>query len=240
MFVRSRFAFAAIAVAVAGSAADVCAEPRTAAELSTPANLNQAAVPQAPQPAVAAKPPRPAVTLVAKADLARQTLTVVENGRQLYVWKISSGVQDHATPVGTFQPEWTAKMWYSRKYDDAPMPHSVFFKNGAAIHATQSVGRLGQAASHGCVRLAPTNAEIFYKLVLRHGLPHTRISVFGTPNYPHQQIASRTTRHNVANTWDNQPSRPIHASRSGPFASSPFTSNMYAYNRLSIATVRSR
>ena len=134
---------------------------------------------------------RPSITLNAKADLTLQTLTISENGRHVGVWKISSGTEDHATPRGVFQPEWTSKMWYSRTYDNAPMPHAVFFKSGAAIHATQAVGALGRAASHGCIRLAPANAETFYKLVQRHGLTHTRISVFGTPTYARPLVARR-------------------------------------------------
>ena len=145
-------------------------------------------------PVVAAKPtapPKPAITLRASADLTRQTLTVIANGRTIGTWAISSGVEDHATPRGVFQPEWTAKLWLSRTYDNAPMPNAVFFKDGAAIHATQATGALGHAASHGCVRLAPQNAETFYKLVQHHGLAHTRISVTGTPHYPAPTVARR-------------------------------------------------
>lgn len=144
--------------------------------------------------AVPVAKPKPAVTLQAKIDLTRQSMTVMEGSRTLATWSISSGVEDHATPRGVFQPQWTAKMWFSRTYDNAPMPHAVFFKDGAAVHATQAVGALGRAASHGCVRLAPANAETFYKLVQKHGLAHTRIAVSGTPNYSRPvQVAHRTS-----------------------------------------------
>jgi lipoprotein-anchoring transpeptidase ErfK/SrfK len=56
-------------------------------------------------------------------------------------------------------------MHYSRKYDNAPMPHSIFFKGGYAIHGTNHVGMLGRPASHGCVRLSPANASILYAIV---------------------------------------------------------------------------
>lgn len=164
------------------------ADPQPAAVTATASETPVAGAAATPP----AAPPRPAVTLHAKVDLARQTMTVVEGGRTLASWSVSSGVEDHATPRGVFQPEWTAKMWYSRKYDNAPMPHAVFFRNGAAVHATQAVGALGRAASHGCIRLAPANAETFYRLVQRHGLVHTRIAVFGTPNYSRPpQVAQR-------------------------------------------------
>ena len=138
------------------------------------------------KPAEAPKPLPP--TLIAKVNLTNQTMSVVINGKPVHSWKVSSGAPGYGTPVGTFKPDWMAKMWYSKQYDDAPMPHSVFFKNGAAIHATQSVGRLGTAASHGCVRLSPANAETFYKLVTRHGLAMTRIAVSG-------HAAGRDERH---------------------------------------------
>lgn len=144
-----------------------------------------------------AKPTPPAISLVARIDLTTQRLVVTENGKPKYTWSISSGAEGFNTPVGTFQPEWMSKMWFSRKYDNAPMPHAVFFKSGAAIHATQAIGSLGRPASHGCVRLAPANAAIFYGLVQRHGLVHTRISVSGTPKHqraPADAIASRRDR----------------------------------------------
>ena len=138
-----------------------------------------------------ALPPKPAITLQAKVDQIRQTLTLMEHGKTIATWRVSTGVADHATPRGVFQPEWSAKMWYSHTYDMAPMPHAVFFKGGAAVHATQSTGALGRAASHGCVRLAPANAEMFYKLVQRHGMAHTRIAVSGVPQYPNPIVARR-------------------------------------------------
>ena len=175
------------------------AEPQSATLASAPTEPDSpvASATSVAAPMAAAKPTppaKPAVTLQAKVDLAQQTITVVERGRTVATWKVSSGVEDHATPRGIFQPEWTAKMWYSHTYDGAPMPHAVFFKDGAAIHATQAIGALGRAASHGCVRLAPANAETFYKLVQRHGLAHTRISVFGTPPPSRQLLARRENK----------------------------------------------
>jgi lipoprotein-anchoring transpeptidase ErfK/SrfK len=136
-----------------------------------------------------AAPLKPATTLVAKVDLARQQLVVSVNGKVRHQWPISSGRYEFPTPVGTFKPEWTAKMWYSKTYDDAPMPHAVFFKDGAAIHATNATGLLGTPASHGCVRLSPTHAAEFYALVQKHGLTHTKIAVTGTPKYSPSAMA---------------------------------------------------
>lgn len=143
---------------------------------------------EAAKPAPAAKPEP---TLIAKVDLTAQRMTILVNGQAAHTWPISSGRQGYATPVGSFTPGWKAKMWYSKQYDDAPMPHSVFFKNGAAIHATQAVGMLGRPASHGCVRLAPANAATFYGLVGKHGLSQTRVVVFGMPKFA-PEVARRT------------------------------------------------
>ncbi|MEZ5856386.1 MAG: L,D-transpeptidase [Hyphomicrobiaceae bacterium] len=128
-------------------------------------------------------------TLIARINLSNQQMTVSYDGVVQHSWAISSGREGYPTPRGTYRPQWTAKMWYSRKYDDAPMPHSVFFVGGVAVHATQAISMLGRPASHGCVRLAPANAAKFYSLVHKHGLTRTRIEVFGTP--PPTPVASR-------------------------------------------------
>ena len=105
-----------------------------------------------------AKPEPPKPTLHVAIDLTGQRMTVTENGGSSYKWTISSGRTGYLTPKGTFRPVWMSKMWYSRKYDYAPMPHAIFFHGGAAIHGTDSVYALGRPASHGCVRLSPSNA----------------------------------------------------------------------------------
>jgi lipoprotein-anchoring transpeptidase ErfK/SrfK len=140
----------------------------------------------------AAKPAAPlAPTLTAKIDLAAQRISISEYGTEKYSWPISSGTADHPTPRGTFRPQWTAKMWFSRKYDNAPMPHAVFIHDGVAIHATYATGMLGRPASHGCIRLAPANAASFYKLVGKHGTKMTKVSIYGTPKWRSPAVASR-------------------------------------------------
>jgi len=61
------------------------------------------------------------------------------------------------------------RMWYSRKYDNAPMPHALFFEGRLAIHGTNAIRQLGRPASHGCVRLSPGNARTLFDLVRQHG-----------------------------------------------------------------------
>lgn len=147
-------------------------------------------------PEVTGKPPAPkpiVVTLTADINLTTQQMTVSSGGKALHVWPISSGDRDHPTPAGTFRPQWMAKTWFSKQYDDAPMPHSVFFNGGIATHATQATGRLGSPASHGCVRLSPSAAATFYGLVQKHGLTSTRIVVRGSPSF-RDEVASKRRR----------------------------------------------
>jgi len=148
--------------------------------------------------------PRPLPpTLTANVDLSRQTMTVSVNGDQKYRWRISSGVQRFATPTGNFYPQWTSRMWYSKQYDNAPMPNAVFINGGVAVHATYEVAALGRPASHGCIRLAPANAKTFYDLVARHGLMRTRVSVHGRPNWRDEGIARRDSRRDDDDYADN-------------------------------------
>jgi lipoprotein-anchoring transpeptidase ErfK/SrfK len=154
------------------------------------------------EPVVKLKPLPP--TLMANVDLSRQTMTVSVNGDQKYRWRISSGVQRFATPTGNFYPQWTSRMWYSKQYDNAPMPNAVFINGGVAVHATYEVAALGRPASHGCIRLAPANARTFYDLVARHGLMRTRVSVHGRPNWRDEGgIARRDSRRDDDDYADN-------------------------------------
>lgn len=144
--------------------------------------------------AKAAPKPLPEPTLIASVDLASQKMVVSIHGEVRYSWPISSGVAAYPTPTGTFRPEWTSKMWYSRKYDMAPMPHAVFINGGVAVHGTYHSAALGSPASHGCIRLSTANAKTFYNLVQRHGLQMTKVSVYGRPNWRNSgAIASRST-----------------------------------------------
>jgi len=115
--------------------------------------------------------------VVAKVDISSQTMEVMVDGRTTFQWKVSTGGKGYVTPTGSFKPTRMHEMWYSRKYDNAPMPHSVFFHGGYAVHATPHVKRLGTPASHGCVRLAPENASDFFNLVQAFGPSNTSIVI---------------------------------------------------------------
>src|ERR1700749_2221396 len=102
-------------------------------------------------------------------DLSSQTMTVHSGSGETYVWPISSGKAGHATPNGVFRPQAMYTMVHSAKYDNAPMPHSIFFHGQYAIHGTTAVDALGHVASHGCVRRAPGNAATLFAMVKEEG-----------------------------------------------------------------------
>lgn len=94
-----------------------------------------------------------------------QTMNVFVDGEHEYSWPVSTARKGYVTPSGTYHPYSLQPMHYSKKYDNAPMPHSIFFNGGYAIHATPYTGNLGRPASHGCVRLSPSNAATLYGIV---------------------------------------------------------------------------
>ncbi|MCP4277618.1 MAG: L,D-transpeptidase [Gammaproteobacteria bacterium] len=110
-------------------------------------------------------------------NLSKQKMDVVVAGHHEFSWDISSARRGYETPTGRFRPNWMTRMHYSEQYEYSPMPHSIFFHQGYAIHATNEIRRLGRPASHGCVRLSPDNARILYDLVELYGMGETKIVV---------------------------------------------------------------
>jgi lipoprotein-anchoring transpeptidase ErfK/SrfK len=118
-----------------------------------------------------------AAKLTALIDISSQSMTISLNGSNLYVWKTSTARPGYRTPLGTFTPQRLERSWFSTKYDNAPMPHSIFFYGGYAIHGTTDLKNLGSPASHGCVRLHPDNAKILFDLVKKIGMHSTKVVV---------------------------------------------------------------
>ena len=110
-------------------------------------------------------------------DISKQSMAVDVNGWPYGRWKVSTARKGYHTPRGTWRPTWLAKMHYSRKYDNSPMPHSIFFLGGYAIHGTGYLKALGRPASHGCIRLHPKNAKRLFSLVKKYGNQATRITI---------------------------------------------------------------
>jgi hypothetical protein len=114
-------------------------------------------------------------------DKDNQQMTVAVDGVERYRWPVSSGLPSYETPNGSFRAFRMEEDHYSKEFDDAPMPHSIFFtKIGHAIHGTDSVNRLGNPASHGCVRLSRDNASTLYALVQQEGVLNTTVTLTGS------------------------------------------------------------
>lgn len=109
-----------------------------------------------------------------------QKMTVKVDGDTEYVWPVSTGAAKYETPTGSFRPFRMEAEHFSKEWDDAPMPHSIFFTGqGHAIHGSFHVKSLGRKASHGCVRLAPENAAILFDIVGDAGMSNTRVVLKG-------------------------------------------------------------
>jgi hypothetical protein len=114
-------------------------------------------------------------------DKNAQLMTVAVDGVQRYQWPVSTGNPSHETPNGTFQTFRMEEDHFSKEFDDAPMPHSIFFtKVGHAIHGTESERSLGMPVSHGCVRLSRANATTLYALVQQEGVLNTSVTLTGS------------------------------------------------------------
>jgi hypothetical protein len=178
--------------------ANVCAE-KTAVQLA-PLAINPAAP-----------------TIVINIDKTKQRMTVLLDGVQRYDWPVSTGKAGYSTPSGSYIPIFMNKVWYSKEWDNAPMPHSIFYmKDGHAIHGSYDVKHLGKAASHGCVRLSPQNATTLYTLVEKTGLKNTQVVLAGdTPGGEAKVAKSSNSR--TRHSQSAAASRPRHnyvASRS--------------------------
>jgi lipoprotein-anchoring transpeptidase ErfK/SrfK len=115
--------------------------------------------------------------VVVHIDKSSQRMAVSVDGAARYSWPVSTGRGGYGTPSGVFHPQSMTRMHFSRKYYNSPMPHSIFFYYGFAIHGTNDISRLGGPASHGCVRLHPSHAAALYALVQRNGARNTRIEI---------------------------------------------------------------
>lgn len=115
--------------------------------------------------------------VVAHVSIASQTMKVYHEGRLLYTWPVSTAKAGKITPAGTYEPEFLSRNHRSRRYNNAPMPFAIFYDGNYAIHGTDQIKRLGQPASHGCVRLHPDNAKILFEMVKAEGMENMRVVI---------------------------------------------------------------
>ena len=118
--------------------------------------------------------------LMITVDIATQEMTVEDDWHTIFTFDVSTGRPGHETPTGNFAPVRMNEIWYSSKYENAPMPWSIFFYGGYAIHGTTDIRHLGHVASHGCVRLDPKNAKLLYDLVKEVGMKNTKVTLINS------------------------------------------------------------
>ena len=121
-------------------------------------------------------PRQPPIVMV-HITVSNQSIYVTVNGFPTAAWQVSTAGPRYHTPRGTFRVQRVAKVWFSRKYDNSPMPNSLFFDGGIAIHGTNHLRSIGYPMSHGCVRLLPENAARLFDLVQEYGAGRTQIIV---------------------------------------------------------------
>jgi hypothetical protein len=109
-------------------------------------------------------------------DKSTQQMSVSVDGVPRYRYAVSTGRAGY----GTHHPQHLAASWFSKLYYNSPMPHSIFFHGGYAIHGSYEINRLGGPASHGCIRLHPANATALFDLVQSEGMAATTIVVSGS------------------------------------------------------------
>jgi hypothetical protein len=113
-------------------------------------------------------------------DKSAQQMSVSVDGVPRYRFAVSTGRAGYGTPSGTYHPQRLAASWFSKLYYNSPMPHSIFFHGGYAIHGSYEINRLGGPASHGCIRLHPADAAALFELVKSEGHGATTIVVSGS------------------------------------------------------------
>ena len=124
-------------------------------------------------------------------DKSSQQMSVAVDGAERYTWPVSTGRPGYDTPSGSFKPNRMDADHYSQEWDNAPMPHAIFFDmEGHAIHGFFDVKHLGSAVSHGCVRLSPQHAAMLFDLVEAEGMGETKVVVAGrTPGGDNVPVA---------------------------------------------------
>src|SRR6476661_5153101 len=142
-------------------------------------------------------------------DKSAQQMSVSVDGVPRYRFAVSTGRAGYGTPSGTYHPQRLAASWFSKLYYNSPMPHSIFFHGGYAIHGSYEINRLGGPASHGCIRLHPANAAALFELVKSEGTGATSIVVSGSnPGITRSHVPSHGSH---SRQW-----KPLRNDRYGP------------------------
>jgi hypothetical protein len=168
--------------------------------------------------------------IVIAIDKSTQQMAVAVDGAQRYVWPVSTGRPGYDTPNGSFKINRMDADHYSQEWDNAPMPHTMFFDmQGHAVHGFFDVKHLGLAVSHGCVRLSPDNASILFDLVKAEGMANTTVIIDGrTPAGGNGAVARSRPPMNEAAASGPQPITPQYQQQQGYYAQPAYGQRYYA------------
>jgi lipoprotein-anchoring transpeptidase ErfK/SrfK len=153
------------------------------------------------QPVASLRTKKAGSAVLINIDKTNQKMTVFLDGVEKYDWPVSTGKAGYSTPSGAYAATSMNEIWYSKQWDNAPMPHAIFFmKDGHAIHGSNEVKNLGNPASHGCVRISPENAATLYALVAKNGLQNTQVVLTGATPGGEFKFASPTGNARLSQT----------------------------------------
>ena len=134
----------------------------------------------------ARSPSVPATSLTLEASLSERKLTLKRDGEAIKTYDVAVGASAHPTPTGTFairkvvwNPSWVPpdEKWAKGSTPKAPgnpanpmkMVKIFFQEPDYYIHGTGAVESLGEAASHGCLRMDPNDAAEVALMVMENG-----------------------------------------------------------------------
>ena len=193
----------ALGATLVPAAADATTPPK-AASAPAPASKPVAKKPDPKKQVVKKKAPPTAPRLIITVNKVSQKMTVELDGEELYKWPVSTGAPGYDTPSGNFKPFRMEKEHFSKEWDDAPMPYSIFFTGeGHALHGSYHVKSLGRRASHGCVRILPANAAILFALVQKTGMSNTRVIIKGGFFADMDTLGDQPKKKNPFSSWFN-------------------------------------
>jgi lipoprotein-anchoring transpeptidase ErfK/SrfK len=159
---------------------------------AAPAAAQPESKPAAAEQEAKSAPAKAGSQILINIDKSRQEMTVFVDGIEKYNWPVSTGKRGYSTPSGNYSATSMNEIWYSKEWDNAPMPHAIFYmKDGHAIHGSLEVKNLGKPASHGCVRISPPNAAVLYTLVKENGMENTKVVLAGVTPGGEAKVAAQ-------------------------------------------------
>ncbi len=112
-------------------------------------------------------------------NLFEQTLAAYEGDRMVYATLVSSGLAYWPTPTGLFHiwlkatvSKMSGREGFPDYYYLADVPWTMYFDRSVALHGTYWHDRFGAPHSHGCVNLAPQDAEWLFNWTTPVSSPH--------------------------------------------------------------------